>query len=242
MIMKKTLILSLAMVVTVVAAKDINDVTKNAIQEASESARQTIDKVMPIAPTVGDERATVTVPDIQNLPNQEMNVISPNAKDPMQVAEQVRQMGAPTIVNPNDASRADLVVFVSMSMPNASLKRIAFETARVGGVMVLRGFVNDSLKQTISATREFANLGAQLQVNPELFKSYNVQSVPTFVLSRNAQEKSSCESQQACKGNFQLEGDASLVAVLNQMSSNNSDKTLSKIASSKLAKLQGIEP
>ena len=58
--MKKTLILSLAMVVTVVAAKDINDVTKNAIQEASESARQTIDKVMPIAPTVGMHRRWVS--------------------------------------------------------------------------------------------------------------------------------------------------------------------------------------
>lgn len=76
------------------------------------------------------------------------------------------------------------IAFASLSMPPASLKQMIRDTARAGGVVVFRGFPNNSMKEFASQLGkivykqgDFANVG----IDPRLFRAFNVQAVPTYV-------------------------------------------------------------
>ncbi len=76
------------------------------------------------------------------------------------------------------------IVFASLSMPPQSLKQLIKDTARAGGVVVFRGFPNNSMKefagrlgQIVESQDDFTNIG----IDPRLFRAFNVQAVPTYV-------------------------------------------------------------
>ena len=99
-----------------------------------------------------------------------------------------------------------LLVFVSFSMPKASLRALAQEAGKHNAVMVIRGLKDDSFKTTQQAFLEIVGVDKNLdlknminqetvnqdmqgfEVNPELFKTYNITHVPVFVLIKNTQE------------------------------------------------------
>ena len=101
-----------------------------------------------------------------------------------------------------------ILVFVSFSMPKASLRALASEAAKHNAVLVMRGLKGDSFKTTQKAFLELAvedgkgeNLDPKdidqgdgqnsmqgFEINPELFKTYQIKKVPTFVLAKNTQE------------------------------------------------------
>ncbi len=76
------------------------------------------------------------------------------------------------------------IVFASLSMPEVALRRLIADTATAGGVVVFRGFPNNSLKdfgamlgKVVAREEQAANIG----IDPRLFRAFNVQAVPTFV-------------------------------------------------------------
>lgn len=76
------------------------------------------------------------------------------------------------------------IVFASLSMPAQSLKPLIRDTARAGGVVVFRGFPDNSMKaftgriaQIVERQDDMANIG----IDPRLFRAFDVQAVPTFV-------------------------------------------------------------
>jgi conjugal transfer pilus assembly protein TrbC len=81
-----------------------------------------------------------------------------------------------------------ILVFVSFSMPEASLKNLAQEAQRVSTqrvsaqqhnvVLVMRGLYRDSFVKT---ARKIQELGIAVDIHPELFEAHHVTSVPTFV-------------------------------------------------------------
>ncbi len=75
-----------------------------------------------------------------------------------------------------------LFVFVSLSMPEATLKSLYQEAQDYGAVLVLRGLEDNSLKKTAETLQR---LSISVQIDPELFKRYEVQRVPTFVYLRS---------------------------------------------------------
>lgn len=80
------------------------------------------------------------------------------------------------------ARRADgLMVFASFSMPEASLKKLLADTARAGGVVVLRGFKDGSMKRTALAVSDLG-ASAGVQISPDAFTKYRVAAVPAVVL------------------------------------------------------------
>ena len=101
-----------------------------------------------------------------------------------------------------------ILVFVSFFMPKASLRALASEAAKHNAVLVMRGLKGDSFKTTQKAFLELAvedgkgeNLDPKdidqgdgqnsmqgFEINPELFKTYQIKKVPTFVLAKNTQE------------------------------------------------------
>jgi conjugal transfer pilus assembly protein TrbC len=70
---------------------------------------------------------------------------------------------------------SEILVFVSLSMPPASLKAIHSDLAKVGGRMVVRGLVEGSFKKTQEKIRQ---LEIAVDVDPLLFDQYGIQRVP----------------------------------------------------------------
>jgi conjugal transfer pilus assembly protein TrbC len=74
---------------------------------------------------------------------------------------------------------SSMLIFVSLSMPESSLQSLYREAEQVGAVLILRGLKSGSFKQTAEVLK---SLKISVQVDPELFKKYDITRVPTFVL------------------------------------------------------------
>lgn len=84
----------------------------------------------------------------------------------------------------NEAKSAKLIVFISTSMSKNSIKQWAVQADLLGAELVIRGFINNSFKDTVLLAQElFAqdNVGG-FNVDPLKFKSYDIQTVPAVVL------------------------------------------------------------
>tara|TARA_B100001778_G_C18261465_1_gene482351 strand:- start:13 stop:531 length:519 start_codon:yes stop_codon:yes gene_type:complete len=73
-----------------------------------------------------------------------------------------------------------LLIFVSVSMPTASLKQLDQQAKKIGGLLVMRGLVNHSLKDTAAL---LSQKGISAVIDPRLFAMYDVTAVPTFVIN-----------------------------------------------------------
>jgi len=90
---------------------------------------------------------------------------------------------APVSAMPTTKTKPNLYAFVSFSMPDDSLKAVLKQTARAGGVTVLRGLVDNSFKETALRIGKLAHKhGPGLSVDPRLFAEHGVTTVPTFVI------------------------------------------------------------
>lgn len=81
------------------------------------------------------------------------------------------------------AAPEPLRIFVSLSMPQASLRLLTGQAERAQATLVLRGLKNDSMRQTLEAVQ--ALIGehkVNWQIDPEAFVRYGVRHAPTFVL------------------------------------------------------------
>ncbi|NWK99088.1 type-F conjugative transfer system pilin assembly protein TrbC [Sphingobium lactosutens] len=91
--------------------------------------------------------------------------------------------GAATNLNGKAGEAPQFIAFASLSMPPASLKQMVHDTAKAGGIVVFRGFPDNSMKRFAAALAkavdesDFANIG----VDPRLFRAFDVRAVPTYV-------------------------------------------------------------
>ena len=93
--------------------------------------------------------------------------------------------------NHNTISQASkelsLMVFVSLKMPKHSLQQWNHQVTKASGILVLRGFINNSMKQTVKKIHEI--IGKEPQggfiVDPAKFKQFNIKVVPTVVVVNN---------------------------------------------------------
>ncbi|TCP97553.1 conjugal transfer pilus assembly protein TrbC [Sphingomonas sp. PP-F2F-A104-K0414] len=76
------------------------------------------------------------------------------------------------------------ISFASLSMPPAALRQLIADTAKAGGVVVFRGFPNNSMKafsamlgKVVTDKDQLSNVG----IDPRLFRAFNVEAVPTYV-------------------------------------------------------------
>lgn len=76
------------------------------------------------------------------------------------------------------------IAFASLSMPEESLKRMIADVSRAGGVVVFRGFPDNSMKAFQSAIARLVNDEADyasIGIDPRLFRAFEVQAVPTYI-------------------------------------------------------------
>lgn len=96
-----------------------------------------------------------------------------------------------------DASPADggteLFYFFSFSMPPATLRAVAEETAAAGGIMVLRGLAGGDLRETVLLiSGVVGKTGAQIWIEPSLFECLGVAAVPQLALVSGFSEGEDC--------------------------------------------------
>lgn len=75
-----------------------------------------------------------------------------------------------------------LLVFVSHTMPLESLKILAQEAKANGARLVTRGLKERSFKKTAQWVQE---VGHSVDIDPPLFRRYEVTHVPTFIVISN---------------------------------------------------------
>lgn len=75
------------------------------------------------------------------------------------------------------------IVFASLSMPDNTLKQLVRDTAAAGGVVVFRGFPNNSAREFVARLGKVVDEGqfASIGIDPRLFRAFDVQAVPTYV-------------------------------------------------------------
>lgn len=165
------------------------------------------------------------VPDFSNSPA--------GGVDPARIAEQYRTLGKPA-----ETDNPELIVFVSLSMPEESLKRIGEQAKRAGAVVAFRGLKyglrNGGWNRSMEALKPVADTGADVQIHPELFARYNVRSVPTLVVASSPKQgcqEDACEAQSAA-----VAGDVSLDYALDHLADRRDE--IGRIARERLKRLR----
>jgi len=118
------------------------------------------------------------------------------------------------------ATGPGLLVFVSLSMPRPTLQRLVGQAARAKASIVLRGFANGSLRDTVAQVQGL--IGARqvaVQIDPLAFDRFAVTRVPTFVLVRNGTRPVACASGSCAPADsfLRTSGDVSLDYALEHM-------------------------
>ena len=78
------------------------------------------------------------------------------------------------------------IAFASLSMPAPSLKQMMHEVGAAGGVVVFRGFPDNSARAFLAGVSKSVDKGVGLHgvgIDPRLFRAFDVQSVPTYVVT-----------------------------------------------------------
>ena len=78
------------------------------------------------------------------------------------------------------------VAFASTSMPPAALRRMIDDTARAGGVVVLRGLPQGSARVLTTALAKIARQGERMDgvgIDPRLFRAFGIEAVPYYVVT-----------------------------------------------------------
>ena len=91
------------------------------------------------------------------------------------------------------ASGPSLLVFISFSMPEATLARLVDQAARARASLVLRGLVNGSLRDTVERMqRLIGNRQVSVQIDPQAFDRFSIVRTPSFVLVRDGAQPQRC--------------------------------------------------
>ena len=106
-------------------------------------------------------------------------------------AEQVGNMDAAQGL----VSGPALMIFVSLSMPEATLQRLVDQAARAKASILLRGLVNGSLRDTVARVQGLiGKRQVAVQIDPQAFDRFAITRVPSFVLIRDGARPASCAS------------------------------------------------
>lgn len=112
-----------------------------------------------------------------------------------------------TVINNSQAYQkyshpsSPIMVFVSFSMNETSLKKWMEQAERIHAPVVIRGLIDHSFKKTIQKMVELTrdNHGG-VQLDPTLFRKFQIEQVPAVVVFKEAH----CISSQSCVEDFDV--------------------------------------
>ena len=105
------------------------------------------------------------------------------------------------ILNPKDFHKTAVIVFISLSMPESSLKSLFKEAEACGARMVIRGLINNSFAQT---SQKLQNLKISVDIDPPLFEEFKIEHVPSFVHCKLSSEGPQVHNHDHLSGNITL--------------------------------------
>lgn len=86
-----------------------------------------------------------------------------------------------------------LLIFISFAMPEPTLARLADQAARARASLVLRGLVNNSLRDTVERVqRLIGSRQVSVQIDPQAFDRFAVTRTPSFVLLQGGAQPQPC--------------------------------------------------
>ncbi len=118
--------------------------------------------------------------------------------------------GAPALPG---ADEPRLIVFISLSMPEATLARLVDQAARARAQLLLRGLSEGSLPRTAARIQQLIGTRpVAVQIDPRAFDRYAIQRVPSFVLTRGGKPNTACSGDQCTRSDEHVmaTGDVSL--------------------------------
>lgn len=118
--------------------------------------------------------------------------------------------GAPTLPG---ADEPRLIVFISLSMPEAALSRLVDQAARARAQLLLRGLSEGSLPRTAARIQQLIGTRpVAVQIDPRAFDRYAIQRVPAFVIARAGGTDTACSGEQCARSDEHVmaAGDVSL--------------------------------
>lgn len=187
------------------AAQQQPNVTKADIERAQRTHRMPTDEEL--------SRVPHSTPKIDALPQP----VSPATIDLEAIASGYADVAGQNKL-PN--STPHLLVFVSFSVPERSLKQIVAQAAKTKATLVLRGLVEGSLPKTVAAAqRLIGNKQVGFQIDPRAFERFGVTSVPTYVVLAPQSEASGSCTQQSCAADVfaAVAGDVTIDYALEQI-------------------------
>ena len=88
-----------------------------------------------------------------------------------------------------------LLVFVTLGMPEATLRLLVDQAARSHAVLVLRGLQNASIRQTAARVQQLiGDAAVEFQIDPQAFDRFGVRVAPTFVLVKSGARLADCSA------------------------------------------------
>lgn len=115
-----------------------------------------------------------------------------------------------------------LLVFISLSVPAANLEQLFAQAERAQAVLVLRGLVNGSWRDTGAALQSWVRrYPVALRIDPQAFDRYGITAVPSLVLRRGPTSPCNGATCSAADQFVRSVGDVSLDYALAQMARSN---------------------
>lgn len=110
----------------------------------------------------------------------------------------------------NGNINGQLFLFISSSMPRQALENYFYEAKKYNATILIRGFINDSLKET---TQFFAKIdnGTSALIDPDRYTKFNINAVPAIVL---VQDESECINQSCTPRHDRISGNISIAYAL----------------------------
>lgn len=86
-----------------------------------------------------------------------------------------------------------LLIFISFEVPEPTLARLVDQAARARALLVLRGLVNNSLRDTVERVQRLVgSRQVSVQIDPQAFDRFAVTRTPSFVLVRDGARPQPC--------------------------------------------------
>lgn len=147
-----------------------------------------------------------TAPDVDMARANEMGGV-----DPQEIAQRYMQQ------QDQSAPTETLYVFISKSLPMATLQLLGEQAMQAKAILVLRGIPGglEGYKDMLESLTPVIATGAEIQVHPELFDRFGVTTVPTFVLARHEE---GCLGDRCDGDSISVAGDVSIAYALEHLS------------------------
>ena len=86
-----------------------------------------------------------------------------------------------------------LLVFVTLGMPERTLRLLIDQAARTRAVLMLRGLKNASIRQTAARVQQLiGDARVEFQIDPQAFDRFGILTAPTFVMVKAGAPASDC--------------------------------------------------